>query len=1124
MRDHMPFPAILGALGLILVCSTVASGTDYMVLPDSGWKIQDVVNAAADGDTIFLVDGTYRGTGNRDVDYQGKAITITRWAPTQTPVIDCEGTESEFHRGFILHSGEGSGSVLDGVTIINGRELSHWGDMAPPSPKAVLLGGSREYDDTHWSGGAIMIDGASPTIKNCTFRDNCATTGGGAICSLSEEDETAISNCHFANNSVTGHFVVGGDHTPGVGGGLYVSGRVLVEDCVFYDNAADDGAGMGCDHASGQLNRCTFHFNDATASGGALTIWFSPNYLNITECTFSLNAAPYGAGVQLLGGLTTMNECTFISNSSFNDGGAIYCEDSGGWSGHSALEMTNCTLHFCCAGTGHGGGLFLKDAPYVTVEKTIISYGCKEAIYCDPGMTTTPTLSCCDLYGNSGGDWVGRIAGQNGVSGNFSADPVFCDMSHWDLTLHTASPCAPGGSPGSCNRIGSKDVACGPGLFPGLGGGVLIVHHAPGVQYSLGTSACNDFLGQGGIQNCAQQDNRIDGGGRSASVWFVLAAWNEEKTWCATQFGFGNYDPQAFEFVDWGACGPTGFQEIATPDWPGPNAGTTILADAGNPWSGNFVPIYWFAGYADDGEAVIPLAENPQAGFVGWTDCEQPPQNWSPVCLGAMGINTYGQYCCPPEGEQPPPASACCLEDGSCLLLQEEMCSNLGGAWHPEWDSCDPQPCNQPVAACCVGDQCLVATAAECRGLEGAWHPGSPDCSPNPCGSAPDFADHDVGDCILTVTDRGILGFLDPMQTAGSGFVYPRDGENRLFLGSLWIGQSPTYIANRDYAADPAQEWTVSAVPDGHIGIEPGGGDSDQDIHAGYTDSAAVAPRGLYVHQQSWAYSDEERHDFVIINYEVTNRSAAPLANLYVGTFLDIDIRSYEHNTGAVDRQRNLVYMTDPSGVYVGLRLLWNADAPPAANLTLIHNSTFVWPNQYVLDPDKYGFLTAAGPQYVLTGATSDDDYSTLASVGPITLEPGETRLIAFAIVGGGNLEVLQAHADAAQETFCPTQATNDRAEPTPRVTQLLPAYPNPFQRETCIRFDLAAPGEARVNLYDPTGRLVRTLARGWHPAAQHRLSWDGRDETGQVVAAGVYFLRLDTPGVVETRRVTLLR
>jgi predicted outer membrane repeat protein len=1121
MRSFPFSCAIPGALGLVLACSTVASGTNYMVMPDSGWKIQDAVNAAANGDTIFLVAGTYRGTGNRDVDYQGKAITITRYASTQTPVIDCEGTESEWHRGFILHSGEGPGSVLDGVTIINGRECNSYGGFAPPSPKAVLLGGSRAEYDTHMSGGAILAREAAPTIRNCTFRDNSVTGAGGAV-ACESEGETAILDCRFTHNSATGFFD-GADHVDGCGGGLAALGRVRGDGCVFYDNSADVGAGMAGQGAWGQLHRCTFHFNDAADGGGALSIELSPNFLDLTECTFTANTAPAGAGVEMFGGLARMRECTFVGNSSFHDGGAIRCADSGGWDGHSGLEMTNCTLHFCCAGTGHGGGLFLEDAPTVTIEKTIIAYGCKEAVYCDPSMTTTPTLSCCDLYGNSGGDWVGCVASQNGVNGNFAADPMFCDMNHWDLTLHTASPCAPGGSPDACGLIGSKDVACGPAWFPGLGGGALIVHYAPGVQYSLGADACSDFLGQGGIRNCAQQGNRIDGG-PSASVWFVLAAWSGEKTWCASQFGFGHYDPQAFEFADWGACGPTGFQEIATPNWPGPNSGTTLLADAGNPWSGNFVPIYWFAGYAEDGVTVIPLAENPQTGWVGWTDCEQPPQDWSPVCLGAMGINTYGQYCCPPEGEQPPPASACCLEDGSCLLVQEEMCSTLGGAWHPEWDSCDPPPCNQPVAACCVGDECLLATAAECRGLEGAWHPGSPDCSPNPCASTLDFADHNVGDCVLTVTDRGILGFLDPTQGAGSGFVYPRDGESRLFLGSLWIGQSSAYIANRDYAADPAQEWTVAAAPDGHIGIEPGGGDSDQDIHAGYTDSAAVVPRGLYVHQQSWAYADEERHDFVILNYEVTNRSAAPLADLYVGLFLDIDIEQYEHNTGAVDGQRNLVYLTDPSGVHVGSRLLRNADVPPVGNLTLIHNPTYVWPNQYVPDPDKYGFLTAAGPQYVLTDAANDDDYSTLASAGPITLEPGETQLIAFAIVGGGNLEALQTHADAAQEAFCPIQATIDRVEPTPPVTQLLPACPNPCQRETCIRFDLAVPGEARVNLYDPMGRLVRTLARGWHPAAQHRLSWDGRDETGQAVAAGVYFLRFEAPGRVETRRVTLLQ
>jgi hypothetical protein len=73
---------------------------------------------------------------------------------------------------------------------------------------------------------------------------------------------------------------------------------------------------------------------------------------------------------------------------------------------------------------------------------------------------------CCDIYGNQEGDWVGCIAGQYGVNGNFSACPSFCSMDAWDFRLCNESPCLPGNHPDGydCGLIGAlgEGCACGP--------------------------------------------------------------------------------------------------------------------------------------------------------------------------------------------------------------------------------------------------------------------------------------------------------------------------------------------------------------------------------------------------------------------------------------------------------------------------------------------------------------------------------------------------------------------------------------------------------------------------------------------------------------------------------------
>jgi hypothetical protein len=84
---------------------------------------------------------------------------------------------------------------------------------------------------------------------------------------------------------------------------------------------------------------------------------------------------------------------------------------------------------------------------------------------------------------------------------------------------------------------------------------------------------------------------------------------------------------------------------------------------------------------------------------------------------------------------------------------------------------------------------------------------------------------------------------------------------------------------------------------------------------------------------------------------------------------------------------------------------------------------------------------------------------------------------------------------------------------------------PNPFSRETSIRFDVPADGgRATVAVYDLQGRKISILSEGDRPAGRHVLTWKGTDAQGEKVAAGVYFVRLETASFEETKKITLLR
>jgi parallel beta-helix repeat protein len=190
----------------------------YLVCPDGSGDfltIQAAIDAACDGDTIELCDGRFYGTGNRDIDFLGKAITVRSQNGAEACTVDCwGGYRVEPHRGFYFHSGEGPGSVLEGVTIMNG-----------------ILKGSG-YDNR---GAGILCVGSSPKISDCRIIGNWATDGGfgGGIC------------CDSASPRITG-CVVTGNRTDGDGGGIYWSNSSSpkITSCTISGNRANRGGGL----------------------------------------------------------------------------------------------------------------------------------------------------------------------------------------------------------------------------------------------------------------------------------------------------------------------------------------------------------------------------------------------------------------------------------------------------------------------------------------------------------------------------------------------------------------------------------------------------------------------------------------------------------------------------------------------------------------------------------------------------------------------------------------------------------------------------------------------------------------------------------------------------------------
>jgi hypothetical protein len=88
----------------------------------------------------------------------------------------------------------------------------------------------------------------------------------------------------------------------------------------------------------------------------------------------------------------------------------------------------------------------------------------------------------------------------------------------------------------------------------------------------------------------------------------------------------------------------------------------------------------------------------------------------------------------------------------------------------------------------------------------------------------------------------------------------------------------------------------------------------------------------------------------------------------------------------------------------------------------------------------------------------------------------------------------------------------------------LMQNVPNPLSGDTWIRYALPTQTPVELVIHDVTGRMIRVLARGAQPAGIHSVLWDGRDDTGASVAAGVYFYRLKAEGFEKARKLLVVR
>lgn len=136
-----------------------------------------------------------------------------------------------------------------------------------------------------------------------------------------------------------------------------------------------------------------------------------------------------------------------------------------------------------------------------------------------------------------------------------------------------------------------------------------------------------------------------------------------------------------------------------------------------------------------------------------------------------------------------------------------------------------------------------------------------------------------------------------------------------------------------------------------------------------------------------------------------------------------------------------------------------------------------------------------------------------------------EIRTDAGVLVGKTELKLTNAGSDQAPELnlqVISEVALQDGA--LPENYKLYANYPNPFNPQTTIAFDLPQQDQVRLEIYDLRGVLVKSILNKKLQAGRHQVLWDGTDMTGRLMASGLYFYKLTANEFVETRKMILAK
>ena len=379
-------------------------------VPGDKPTIQSGIDVAAPGDTVLVAAGTYFGS----LEMRG-GVNLR----SETGQYDCVTIDGTLHGGGIQFVSLAGQSLLEGFTITGtmGDALYFF------ESEAVVR--NCHISDNHF--GGVSCRNSSLSIFNCVISNNFSASNGGGMY-VHGSSSLTMENCKVIGNT-----------SYGLGGGLGIYCPASISECIFEGNSAGiNGGGVWC-YGEQTFDNCTFMENSAQRDGGGVFVNVSTlpgSYPEFIECRILGNSAVVGSGggISCIGS-AQITECLIVDNSAGKSGGGLH------FAGTDSIVVNQCTIVGNSADF-QGGGIYSYSTNFQLTTSIIAFSREGEGVYCYGGGSALE-ISLCDIFGNKGGD---QLCGFD-RGGNFSEDPLFCNMASGNFFLDQGSPCLIGSDP-----------------------------------------------------------------------------------------------------------------------------------------------------------------------------------------------------------------------------------------------------------------------------------------------------------------------------------------------------------------------------------------------------------------------------------------------------------------------------------------------------------------------------------------------------------------------------------------------------------------------------------------------------------------------------------------------------